>query len=93
MQNVKEKVILRILEQESLNLKLWLERYEDLKFQGYFVKFLGIGTSMELFSNSRGLAANFRTAGQYTKVQGLICNFPKNKEMPEFFLNRATGAR
>jgi hypothetical protein len=36
MQKVDDKVIQRILAQESLNLELWLEKYDDLKFQGFF---------------------------------------------------------
>jgi hypothetical protein len=40
-------VILDFLARESLNLELWLERYEDLKLGG-------LGTSQELFSKNQG---------------------------------------
>jgi hypothetical protein len=65
MQNVREEVILRILMQESLNLKLWFERYECLKFWGLFCK------EIEVRDFSRII---FQILGAYLQKFGLWAN-------------------
>jgi hypothetical protein len=76
MHEKKEEMILRILAQESLDLDLWFERYEILKFRGYFCGFfLRLGTLLELF-----LGASLRNYGlrvNFNETEGPLCKIPK----------------
>jgi hypothetical protein len=70
MHRKKEEVILRILAQESLNLELWLKRYECLKFWSYFC---GFSEARDLFVNI------FRISDRTEKFvdRGLISENPR----------------
>jgi hypothetical protein len=63
MHRKKEEVILRILAQESLDLDLWLERYEFLKFWGYFVDFSEARDHFVIIFQISDLTEKSRTAG------------------------------
>jgi hypothetical protein len=61
---MKEEVILRILAQESLDLELRLQRYDEKNFGNLFVISLKwLGLYLELISKIRGLLGNLWTAG------------------------------
>jgi hypothetical protein len=61
---MKEEVILRILAQESLDLELRLQRYDEKKLYGPICNFWKwLGVYLEIFSKTRGLHGNLWTAG------------------------------
>jgi hypothetical protein len=60
MHRKKEEVILRILAQESLDLELWMKRYEFLKFWSYFC---GISEARDIFINIFRFRAELKRSG------------------------------
>jgi hypothetical protein len=98
-------VILRILTQESLDLELWLKRYEFLKFLGYFC---GFSEARDLFGiiseipdrgliseKPEGLSAKLVRSGpwvDFTRVQGPLCKISEISQNNELFPNRKSRA-
>jgi hypothetical protein len=67
MHKKKEDMILRILAQQSLDLELWFERYEILKFWGYFCGFSEARDLFGIIFQFRGLFVKLWTAGQFKR--------------------------
>jgi hypothetical protein len=63
MHRMKEKLTLRILAMESLDLELWLKRYGILKFWGYFCGFSEARDLFGIIFQFSGLTAKSGTAG------------------------------
>jgi hypothetical protein len=63
MHRKTEEVILRILAQESLDLELWLKRYEFLKFWSYFCGFSEARDLFVIIFGFRGLTEKSWIAG------------------------------
>jgi hypothetical protein len=71
-------VILRILAQESLDLELWLKRYEFLKFWSYFCGFSEARDRFVNFFQTQGVRLkNYGLRVNFGKPEGLLCKIPE----------------
>jgi hypothetical protein len=81
-------VILRILAQESLDLELWLKRYEFLKFWSYFCGFSEARDRFVNFFQTQGVRLkNYGLRVNFGKPEGLLCKIP---EITDFWIKFST---
>jgi hypothetical protein len=73
MQKVREEVNLEFVAQKSLNLELWLERYEDLKLGGYFVNFSGARDHSIIIFQKPGSGCKISDRGLISQISRGLC--------------------